>query len=341
MGCERGWSRRSNTHRFRRKTRPGTGIYVRMGDSMKIFMTGGTGFVGAYFAERFAQTGHEVVIVTRSAATRRSFPGGTTLVEGNPMAPGRWQERVAGCDAVINLAGESIFNRWSPEMRQSILDSRVLTTRRVVEALADSGGKSTLISASAVGYYGSNTGDALVDETSPSGDGFLVRVAKEWEREATEAEHFGARVVLCRFGVVFGGGGGALVKMAPPFRYGLGSAIGDGRQWFPWIHQEDLFNIMLFLLEHGEIDGPLNCTAPYPVRNEELTRELANALNRPLIAPHIPAFLVKTLLGEFGDVFLKGQRAVPRRLMEKGFHFRFPTIQEAMGDLLSRMGAAA
>jgi uncharacterized protein len=308
---------------------------------MKIFMTGGTGFVGGYFAGRFAQTGHEVTIVTRSAARWGRLPGGTTLVEGNPMAPGPWQDHVAGCDAVINLAGESIFNRWTPEMRQAIVDSRVLTTRRVVEALAASGGQGTLISASAVGYYGSDTGNALVDESSPGGDGFLAQVAREWEKEATGAEHFRARVVLCRLGVVLGGSGGALGKMTPPFRYGLGSTIGSGRQWFPWIHQEDLFNIMLFLLDHGEIVGPVNCTAPYPVRNEELTRELANALNRPLIAPHIPAFLVKTLLGEFGDVFLKGQRAVPRKLLEKGFHFRFPTIQEAMGDLLSRMGAAA
>lgn len=308
---------------------------------MKIFMTGGTGFVGGYFAERFAQTGHEVTIVTRSPAKLGRLPGGTTLVEGNPMAPGLWQDHVADCDAVINLAGESIFSRWTPETRKAILDSRVLTTRRVVEALAASGGKAALISASAVGYYGSDTGDALVDESSPGGDGFLAHVAGEWEREAAAAEHFRAPVVLCRLGVVLGESGGALGKMTPPFRYGLGSAIGSGTQWFPWIHQEDLFNIMLFLLEHQEVEGPVNCTAPYPVRNEELTRELANALNRPLVAPHIPAFLVKTLLGEFGDVFLKGQRAVPRKLLEKGFHFRFPTIQEAMGDLLSRMGAAA
>lgn len=311
------------------------------GDDMKIFMTGGTGFVGGYFTERFAQTGHEVTIVTRSAAGKRHLPAGTTVVVGDPTEAGAWQERVREHDAVINLAGASIFARWTPEARRTILESRVMTTRRIVEALDASGRKTALISASAVGYYGSETGDTVLDESSPAGRGFLARVAFEWEREAMRAALSGVRVALCRLGVVLGRKGGALEKMKPPFRYGLGSAIGSGRQWFPWIHEEDLFNIMLFLLEHNEVEGPVNCTAPYPVRNEELTREMATILNRPLIAPHVPAFLLKTLLGEFGDVFLRGQRAVPRELTVGGFHFRFPTLQEAMGDLIGSMGAAA
>lgn len=308
---------------------------------MKIFMTGGTGFVGRYFAERFVRMDHEVTLVTRSAAGNKRLPGGIAVVEGDPAQPGPWQERAADHDVVINLAGASIFSRWTPEMRQAILESRVMTTRRIVEALAGSGKRTSLINASAVGFYGTDTGDALVDETFPSGDGFLARVAGEWEEEALNAEASGTRVVLCRLGVVLGRFGGALEKMTPAFRFGLGSTIGSGRQWFPWIHQEDLFHIVAFLMEHHELKGPVNCTAPYPVRNEELTRELAGAFNRPLIVPHVPAFLLKVLLGEFGDVFLKGQRAVPRKLLECGFHFRFPTLQEAVGDLLSPMGAAA
>jgi uncharacterized protein (TIGR01777 family) len=304
---------------------------------MKVFLTGGTGFVGSYMSRRLIETGHEVVILTRRERAAANMPPGVKYVVGDPGKPGPWQDRLAECDTVINLAGASIFTRWSSAARKVIVDSRMLTTRHVVDALAAAGrqGKETLLlSASAVGYYGGRQDDAILDETSPPGSDFLAEVGKMWEAEAARAERFGVRVALCRFGIVMGRGGGSLEKMVPPFKSGLGSPLGSGKQWFSWIHEEDLFRIMLFLAEKKHIAGPVNCTAPGPVRNEEMTRVLAKALHRPLIAPSVPAFMVKLMLGEFGNVILTGQRVIPKRLMNEGFQFQFPTLQEALADLL-------
>ena len=302
---------------------------------MKIFVTGGTGFVGSYLTGGFARLGHEVSVLTRSmGGGGRILPRGASFVEGDPRKPGPWQQRAAEHDVIVNLAGASIFTIWTKRARRAIMDSRLLATRNVVDAIAAAPGKIQLLSTSAVGYYGSREDDALLDETSPPGDDFLAEVGRRWESEAGRAESLGARVVLCRFGIILGADGGALAKMAPAFKYCVGSPLGGGRQWFPWIHQQDLLNIMIFLLEHPHISGPVNCTAPSPVRNEEMSKILAQVLHRPLFMPSVPGFVLRTILGEFGDVLLKGQRAVPSRLLDEGFRFQFPTFKEALVDLL-------
>jgi hypothetical protein len=301
---------------------------------MRIFVTGGTGFVGRYLTRRFSESGHEVYVLSRSAARVAESVPWAVPVEGDPKKPGPWQESAAESDAILNLAGTSIFTIWTDAARKSILDSRVLTTRNIVDTLSASEKAKVLINASAVGYYGGRLDDAILDEGSLPGNEFMSEVCVKWEDEARKAVQSSTRVVLCRFGIVLGRGGGALAKMAPAFRYFLGAAMGSGRQWFSWIHQEDLFRVFSLALENQKISGPFNCVAPNPVRNAEFAKIMAGILGRPLILPAAPAFLLRILLGEFGDVILKGQRVVPRKLLEDGFSFRFPTLQQALEDLL-------
>jgi uncharacterized protein len=301
---------------------------------MKVFITGGTGFVGGYFTRRLIQLGHEVTVLTRFVKKREDIPREVRWVEGDPRKPGRWQEGVPGHDVVINLAGKSIFTPWTKKARKSILESRVLTTRNLVESLGTPAAPRVLLSASAVGYYGSREDDEILDETTTAGDDFLAEVGVAWETEARQAERFGARVVLCRFGIIMGRNGGALEKMVPAFKFMMGAPLGSGRQWFPWIHQEDLFGAMLFAAEKEAVEGPVNCTSPNSVRNEELTRTLAEVVHRPLFMPRVPGFVLRTILGEFGDILLKGQRAVPAKLQSHGFRFKFPTLRGALEDLI-------
>ncbi len=301
---------------------------------MKIFVTGGTGFVGRYVTRRLSESGHEVFMLTRSPVRAKESIPWATIIEGDPKKPGEWQQKVAESDAAINLAGSSIFTVWTDSARKSILDSRILSTRNLVDALIASGKEKILINASAVGYYGSRTDDMILDEDAPHGDEFMSQICVQWEDEAKKAARPGTRVALCRFGIVLGRGGGALAIMLPAFRYMLGSSIGSGRQWMSWIHQEDLYNIFSLLLSNREISGPVNSVAPNPVRNAEFANILARTLGRPALLPTVPAFLLRTLLGEFANVVLKGQRVIPKRLMETGFSFRFPTLQQALEDLI-------
>lgn len=302
---------------------------------MRIFMTGGTGFVGRYLTGKLSESGHEVTVLTRSAGKIKEISGGVAYIEGDPKESGGWQEKVAEHEVLINLAGATIFNVWTPAVRQEILDSRILTTRNLVDALARSSGKGiSLISTSAVGYYGARMDDQILDETSPQGDDFLTEVSLQWEAEANRAEELGVRVVLARFGIVLGRGGGALSTMLPGFKYCLASPLGSGKQWFSWIHLEDLARIMLFLLVNTQISGPVNCTAPHPVRNKEMTAIMGRVLHRPLFMPAIPGLLLKLVLGELGNVLLKGQRVIPKKLLEEGFQFQYPILLDALEDLL-------
>ena len=301
---------------------------------MKILVTGGTGFVGRYLTRRLAESGHEVFILTRSALRAKEAIPWATIIEGDPKKPGGWQQRAAVSDAAINLAGSSIFTLWTDAARKSIMDSRILTTGNLVDALSASGKEKIFINASAVGYYGSRLDDEILDEDAAPGSEFVSQVCIEWENEAKRSAASGSRVVLCRFGIVLGRGGGALAMMLPAFRYLLGSSMGSGRQWMSWVHQEDLFNIFALLLNDSQISGPVNCVAPNPVRNAEFAKILARTLGRPLVLPSVPAFFLRTLLGEFANVVLKGQRVIPKRLLERGFSFRFPTLQQALEDLI-------
>lgn len=301
---------------------------------MKVFITGGTGFVGRALTSRLLQDGHGITILTRSLEKVRPLPEGASYLEGDPTTEGPWQERAAEHDGIINLAGASIFRRWSDSAKQEIRESRILTTRHIVKAIESRKGQEThLLSASAVGYYGFQE-DGELDEKSPAGRGFLADVTREWESAALAAAASGARVALTRFGVVLGEGGGALDKMIPLFRWWLGSPLGSGRQWFSWIHRRDLAEIFAFLLDRPEISGPVNCTAPAPVRNEDMTRILGEVLKKPTFMPAVPGFVLSAVLGEFGSVLLKGQKVLPRRLLDAGFTFRFPELKQALFALL-------
>jgi hypothetical protein len=299
---------------------------------MKVFMTGGTGFVGKTLAPALVRLGHEVTILTRAA--KEGFSG-VSWVEGNPMQGGRWQDAVKEHETVINLAGASIFTRWTEEAKKMIRDSRMLTTRRLVEALR--GGRvKTFFSASAIGYYGFHGDEALCEEASPGGD-FLALLAKDWEAEAKEAEKNGCRAVMTRFGIVLGEKGGALGQMIPLFNKYLGGPLGSGKQWFSWIHIEDLVRAYLFVLEHPEISGPVNFTAPHPVRNKELAQWLGRILGRPAFLPS-PGFMLRLVLGEFGSILLEGQKVIPQKLIQAGFQFQYPEIAPALRQVVRVKG---
>ncbi|MCX8118385.1 MAG: TIGR01777 family oxidoreductase [Desulfobacterota bacterium] len=300
---------------------------------MKILMTGGTGFVGTRLIDRLTQEGHEITVLTRSLQGGRRAPSGVSYLEGDPTRRGPWQQAVQAHDAVINLAGASIFSKWTEEHKRAIRESRILTTQNVVEAIPVASRKPfTLFSTSAVGYYGF-CGDEELTEDSPPGDDFLARIAVEWEAEALKAEEKGTRVVLTRFGIVLGEKGGALGQMIPLFKKFLGGPIGSGKQWFSWIHIEDLAEAFVFLIEHPEISGPVNLCSPNPVRNRDLAKALGEVLGRPSFMP-APAFMIKLVLGEFGSVILEGQRVFPKRLLEGGFVFKYPRIGEALRSLV-------
>jgi len=298
---------------------------------MKILITGGTGFVGSRLASRMVQEGHQVTILTRSAREKESLRAGITTVEGDPAVKGPWQESIKEQDLIINLAGASIFNRWTDQHKRAIRESRILTTRNLVEAIPP-GGKRSLFSTSAVGYYGFH-GDEELAEGAPPGNDFLARVAVEWEAEASKAEEKGVRVVLTRFGIVLGEKGGAMNQMIPLFRKFIGGPIGTGQQWFSWIHIQDLAEAFVFLMTHPEMSGPVNLCSPFPVKNRELAKALGKALHRPSFMP-APGFMIKLVFGEFGSVILQGQRVLPRKLLEKGFVFRYPDMDSALSNLL-------
>lgn len=302
---------------------------------MRIFITGGTGFIGRTLVQKLTNSGHELTILTRSIKQGFSLPQGAAFLEGNPTKPGIWQEKAAEHEAIINLAGASIFQRWTQKAKKEILDSRILATRLLTEALASREGKEThLLSTSAVGYYGFHE-DEILDEDSPPGEDFLAFVTSEWEKTALKAQKYGIRVVLCRFGIVLGENGGALKKMLPLFKLGLGSPFGNGKQWFSWIHEADLANIFLFLIENKNIEGPVNCTSPQPVRNRDMAKILGKALHKPVFMPPIPWFMLKLFMGEFANVLLKGQRVLPVKLLNNGFNFSYPTLKEALQHLLT------
>jgi uncharacterized protein (TIGR01777 family) len=301
---------------------------------MKVFMTGGYGFVGSALTRFFIDAGHEVTLLVRSAEKVKQAPAGVSWVVGDPMRPGKWQESVAGHDVLVNLAGATIFRRWTESYKQVVRDSRILTTLNLVEAIPPEAGSGvTLLSTSAVGYYGS-TGDEELSEDSPSGSDFLATLGRDWEAEAFKAEEKGVRVAITRFGVVLGKGGGALEQMILPFRFFVGGPLGSGDQWFSWIHVEDLCRAALFVVENPEIRGSVNFASPGPIRNRDLARTIGKVLGRPSWMP-APAVMIRLMLGEFGSVILEGQRVVPSVLLSRGFHFNYPDMESALRNILA------
>ncbi|HUV13968.1 MAG TPA: TIGR01777 family oxidoreductase [Acidobacteriota bacterium] len=301
---------------------------------MKIGITGASGLIGKYLCRNLEREGCGVVPFTRRRSTNQieTHPLSVVWDPGSgPLDPGH----LDGLDAVVHLAGEPIARRrWSKRQKRLILDSRLNGTRNLVETMRLSvQPPRTLISASAVGFYGDRKSEEL-DENSERGEGFLADVCGEWEREALAAAELGVRVVLLRTGIVLARDGGALSKMLLPFRFYLGGPLGNGEQFMPWIHIEDEIRLISFALRESEIQGPLNATAPNPATNREFTSELCRILNRPQM-PAVPEVALRVAAGEMGRaLLLEGQRVFPRKSLEAGFSFRFPVLGEALQDLL-------
>ncbi|HEY9845526.1 MAG TPA: TIGR01777 family oxidoreductase [Candidatus Caenarcaniphilales bacterium] len=305
---------------------------------MKIAITGATGFVGSRLVERSLAEGHQVLALVRNLdkLTQIFPPQKFPKVEGmayTPKESGSWQQAISGYDAVVNLAGEPLFGeRWTPVRKQEILASRQLGTQKIVEAIAQAQVKpAVLVNASAVGYYGTSE-TAVFDETSPGGNDFLAQVCQAWEAEAQRVKDTGARLVILRLGIVLGLGG-AIAQMITPFKLFAGGPIGTGRQWFSWIHREDVVNLMLYALTHPEVEGVLNATAPSPVRMAEFSQALAETINRPSWLP-VPGFALELLLGDAAKVILEGQKVLPTRTQAYGFEYQYPLLKAALGQIL-------
>jgi hypothetical protein len=294
---------------------------------MKLLVTGASGFVGTHLCRFLLNAHHHVIGVARSEHGTPISHQNYRFIAADTTRPGPWQEGLKEVDAVVNLAGRSIFGRWTEAIKSDIRESRIMTTRNVVLGLP-LGKATTLISASGVGYYGSR-GDEVLTEAASAGEDFLARLSIDWEREALAARSKGTRVVVTRLGVVLGRGGGAMAQMLPAFKAFVGGPIGDGRQWFPWIHVHDLSAAMLFLIEHPELSGPVNLCAPHPVTNRSLAAAIGKSLNRPAFM-RTPAFMIRMVLGEFAGVLLASQRAVPQTLLQHRFSFDYPEIEAAV-----------
>lgn len=306
---------------------------------MKVAIAGATGFVGTRLVERLYAQEHQLLILTRNqSAAQKVFPRSAfpnlEIVTYSPTTSGSWQQVIAGCDGVVNLAGASISDgRWTPEYKQEILHSRQLGTQKLVEAIAQVHPKpSVLVNASAIGYYGTSE-TATFDETSPAGSDFLAQVCLAWEAEAKKVIESGTRLVILRFGIVLGMGG-AIAKMLPPFKLFAGGPIGSGNQWFSWIHREDLVNLIIQALTKSDIQGVLNATAPNPVRMAEFCQTLGQVINRPSWLP-VPGFALEALLGDGAIVVLEGQQVLPRSTIATGFNYEYSQLKPALEAILS------
>jgi len=296
---------------------------------MNILITGGTGFIGTPLTRELRMSGHAVTVTTRS---RTAAKDKLTWTPPDRIHP----DIISGFDAVINLAGEPIApGRWTKERKKRILSSRINTTRALVESIKNVNKRpKLLVSASAIGYYGAHGDEFVTEDTAPADD-FLADVCRQWEAEAYKALQLGVRVATVRIGGVLESDGGALPQMALPFKLFLGGPIGSGRQWFSWIHRDDIIGIIKFVLENEAVSGPVNLTAPNPVTNREFSRALGKALHRPSFFA-VPGFMVKLTLGELGDVLLTGQRVLPEKALKAGYKFKYSDVNEALGAIFKR-----
>jgi uncharacterized protein (TIGR01777 family) len=306
---------------------------------MRIFLTGGTGLVGRRLISRLLERGDRPVILTRRFGhARQLFGPNVQLIEGDPMHAGDWMDAVGDCDAVIHLAGENIFaRRWNADFKKLLHDSRILSTQHIVEALrrkpvrADGQAK-ILVSASAIGFYGSRGDEELSEESTPGSD-FLAQLCVAWEQAARAAEPAGVRVAMVRVGVVLDKGGGALAKLLTPFKLGVGGPVGSGRQWMSWIHYADLVGLFLLAVDNGDARGAINGTAPNPVINRDFGKILGRVLHRPSFV-WTPGLALRLMLGEAATLVTTGQRVLPRRALELGYAFQYPTSEKALAQIL-------
>jgi uncharacterized protein len=302
---------------------------------MKIFITGGTGFVGGHAKTHFLEQGHAVTVVGTRSSPEGMDHARCRYVQADTTEAGDWQAEAAEADLILNLAGRTIFRRWSESYKGKIRDSRIKTTRHLVDALPTDS-KAVLISTSAVGYYG-DCGEAVITEQNAIGDDFLASLAKAWEAEAMRAADKGVRVIIARFGIILGHDGGALASMVPAFRSFVGGPLGTGKQWFPWLHIHDLLAAYDFLYGRADLQGAFNFCSPNPVRNREMAQTLGSVLHRPAVMP-VPTMALKLMLGELANALLASQRAVPAKLLAAGFEFKYPELADALTDIL---GSAA
>lgn len=306
---------------------------------MKVAVTGATGFIGTRLVEKLHQQGERVLVLTRNPErARRVFPANVfqnlEIVGYTPEKSGDWQQSLAGCDGVVNLAGEPIAEgRFSPKHKREIMESRKLGTEKIVEAIALANPKpEVLVNSSAIGYYGTSE-TAVFDETSPPGNDFLAEVCQAWEAAAQKVKESGTRLVILRTGIVLGNGG-ALAKMLLPFKLFVGGPLGSGRQWFSWIHRDDMVALILKALKDPAMTGIFNATAPNPVRMAELCQTLGQVMHRPSWLP-VPSFILEILLGEAAQVVLSGQQVLPKRTLESGFEYQYSTIKQALEEVVA------
>ncbi len=302
---------------------------------MRVIITGGSGLLGRALTADLVSDGHEVIVLSRDPQRVTGMPAGVRVERWDGRTVEGWGHLADGADAIVNLAGENIAaGRWTAERKQRIRQSRIDAGRAVVQAVERAARKPrVVVQASAVGYYGPRGDEEVVEETPP-GDDFLARVAVDWEDSTAPVEAMGVRRAIIRTGVVLSTAGGALPRMLLPFKLFVGGPLGNGRQWFPWIHIADEIGAIRFLIENEEAAGPFNLAAPHPVTNAEFSRALGRVLKQPALFP-VPAPALRLLFGEMATVLLDGQRAVPRRLQTLSFSFRYAEVEAALRDLLA------
>jgi uncharacterized protein len=302
---------------------------------LNILIIGGTGFIGSTLSQTLLQAGHTISILSRNPLHEGFSHDKIDFFRGDVSKPGDWQEKIPEYEVVVNLTGASIFRRWNRRGKQEILDSRILTTENIAETITKEKGKiKHFLNVSGVGYYGFH-GDELIDENFPAGSDFIAQVAAQWEARAQKVKESGVRLVICRFGHVLGTRGGALPKLVTLARFHLGSYWGNGSQWLSWIHEIDLAGAILFLIDRPDISGPVNITAPNPVRNKEMMRILTKTTGRRVLIPPVPELALRLLLGQFSSVFVNGQKVTPAVLQQNKFAFKFPSLDGALNDLLT------
>jgi uncharacterized protein len=300
---------------------------------MNVTLTGATGLLGTVIVNRLLERGDAVTVLSRDPDRARAALGDVEAHAWRPLHEPAPAEALSGRDAVVHLAGESVAQRWTDESRSAIRDSREIGTRNLVAGIGAAEPRpAALVSASAVGYYGPH-GDERVTEDAAPGDDFLAQVCVAWEREAARAAEHGLRVAMLRTGVALDQQGGALAKMLPFFRLGIGGPVAGGRQYMPWIHADDIVGLYLAAVDDASWEGAINACAPEPVTNREFSRALGRALHRPAFAP-VPGLAVRALYGDMAEIVTTGQRAVPIRALERGYAFRHTDLEQALRDAL-------
>lgn len=300
-----------------------------------VLITGGSGFIGRRLSQELLQRGDRVTILTRDVGKARGkVPSGVRVAGWTPDREGPWYDELDKVDAVVHLAGEVVAQRWSDAKKKEIVDSRVGSTERLVEAI----GRAThrpqvLVSASATGYYGARDPNEELDEASEPGKGFLSELVVQWEGAAKKAEEHGVRPVMLRIGVVFGKGGGALKQMVPAFKLFVGGPIGDGKQIYSWVHIDDVVGMILMAIDDDRVTGPVNATSPYPATAGEVAKAIGVTLNRPSFFK-VPKGIASAMLGEAAEIVTESQRVVPRRAIELGYEFRYARLMPALESIL-------